>query len=193
MIVWPRSRRGDHARMRHARRVVPATLGRVILLGGSLLVTAGCGGAETTIIGQTAISVDESGKPVVVVAVCEKHINFIDIYFDREGLKETEENKMVGEWTSIETITSGVTLNVENPGPQWKPQAGVSIQADKRYIIGASATDEDLAATQVAFSGSDLRTMRSDSVYTNTDDPDSEKLIRQSRASFEADTCRDAS
>lgn len=154
-------------------------------------------------IGQIAISVDKSGNPIVVVAVCEKHIKEIDVVLGREGLEDTEPNKVVGTWTATTPITDIGTFNLRRPGRGWIPKTGVKIQPSKLYIVSARATDEDHAeAIGMAFVGSKIATMRSDSVYTEpryTDpdftypdptEPEPTKLIQHDRATFRADACR---
>jgi hypothetical protein len=157
----------------------------------ALLTGSGCiQGVDVTIVGQTGVSVDEDGRPLVIVAACKDHLNFIDIYFDREGLKETEPNKKVGTWTSSSPITKTFVFDIKSPGLVWTPRQGVTIEPGRGYIVEAAATDADFAATQVGFKGADLSKMRTDSVYTNVSDPDSEKFKRYDRATFRADVCR---
>lgn len=154
-------------------------------------------------IGQTAISVDESGNPIVVIAVCEKHINEIEIVLGREGIKDSEPNPVVGTWTATTPITDTGTLDLRTPGPAWTPKTGVTIEPKKLYLVDAGATDDDAGAIGMSFLGSDLETMRTDSVYTEarytdpgftypdpTEPEPPPKLIRHDRATFRTDACR---
>jgi hypothetical protein len=61
------------------------------------MLMSGCGNIITEeIVGTTAISIDEAGNPVVVIAVCSGHINQVDVSGDQKGLKPDEPDPDVG-------------------------------------------------------------------------------------------------
>lgn len=138
------------------RLVAPAMCGMLL---------AGCGNAVTTDVnGATGVTVDDQGKPVVLVMVCHSTIDQIEISADREGLKETEENKILGTWTTSKAKKGLISLDLSAPGEEWKTESSFVPEASKGYIVIASQSDADVEATQASFHGRDLESLTPDEV-----------------------------
>jgi hypothetical protein len=121
------------------------------------LVLAGCGNAvDTDVNGRTGVTLDASGTPVVLVAVCHKSIDEVVISGDREGLKEDEPNAELGTWTAARPMKGIVGLSLADPGEDWSVKGSFTPEDDKGYIVIGGQAKADVEASQVSFRGSDL-------------------------------------
>ncbi|MEO6606318.1 MAG: hypothetical protein ABIN55_11935 [Aeromicrobium sp.] len=152
---------------------------RVVAVAVAIASLSACGNAVTTDVnGQTAITVDDEGNLVVLVAVCHSSIDQVTIAADREGLKETEENPILGTWTASKPQKGLVTLSLADPGSPWQ-SSSTFVPADaKGYIVIGARTDADVEATQVYFHGGDVAGLTPDDVIV-------EDAKVQKRSTFE--------
>jgi hypothetical protein len=142
--------------MTNSHRIVRA----IVASTATAALATGCGNAiNADLIGMTAVSVDEQGKPVVVVAVCSQHVDQVEVVGGREGLDANQPNPAVGSWTSEKQQTGTFTIDVAQPGDDWTSSAPVRLEANRQYIVIASRSDADSEATQVSFRGGDLTTL----------------------------------
>jgi len=130
---------------------------RALALGAATLVLAGCGNAvDTDVNGSTAVSVDASGNVVVLVEICHSTIDEVTISADRAGLKETEQNKILGTWKARRPVKGSVSLNLAKPGPDWASASTFTPEPSKGYIVIPDQAKADVEAQQVYFHGRDL-------------------------------------
>ncbi len=162
-----------------------------MVLSSILLATLGaCGNAAEDpgpAAGATGVSVTGDGHVVINAYVCRDVISQIQIVGDREGLKETEENKVVGTFTSDKQLKGAVTLDLAAPGDAWTPSAPLELKAGKGYIISAQGTGEDANETVALNLSTDaVAELEPGSIYTtDTEDPDSPALTKNTPAEFE--------
>ncbi|MGD9957783.1 hypothetical protein [Nocardioides sp.] len=145
--------------------VTPPRLRAVLLALGLAVVGGGCGNAVSAdIIGTTALTVDGRGAPVVLVAVCDQHVDTIEIYTGREGLEDDEPNPSVASWTSSSPQTGTVTLALDRVSAAWTGPGAVRLADDTLYIVSASRSDADAETTQVSFRGRAIAALGPDQV-----------------------------
>lgn len=154
-----------------------------VLLAALIVVLTGCGNdASATIVGTTGITVNEAGKPVALVALCEGSVDQVTISGDRTGLAEDEPNPDIGTWKASEPDGSGVVtidLGALSADPDWTMGDVPALEEGRTYIAIADQSDADAEATQVTFSLADLTPLTPKQVLVR----DSEVLTR---AEFDA-------
>jgi hypothetical protein len=138
---------------------------RAAALSAAALALVGCGNNVTADVnGSTAIAVDKSGNVVVLAAICHSMIDEVTISADRTGLKETEENKILGTWKSRKPMKGLVSLNLAEPGADWTTTSTFVPEDAKGYIVLPEQTKADVEAEQVYFHGRDLAKLTPDQV-----------------------------
>jgi hypothetical protein len=142
--------------------MMKALAGTVVAAG---LLLAGCGNAvDADVNGETAVTLDAAGQPVVLVAVCHSSIDAVVVSRDRKGLKETEPNVDLGTWTASKPMKGIVSLPLADPGSDWSVKGAFDPEDAKGYIVIAYQAKADVEAQQVYFHGSDLAKLASDEV-----------------------------
>ncbi len=150
----------------------------------ALTAIASCGvGPSVTINGSTGVTVGEDGRTLVVAAVCSDSVDEVNISFGRERLEDTEPNKQAGTWTLRKPATKSVTLDIAEPGPEWKTHQPAEFLDGKHYIVFADRSDDDdVETTQVDFFPADLKSLKADQVRVMSGDV-------WDMADFEAKAC----
>lgn len=161
------------------------------VVAGAVLVWASlsaCIAADVEVIGALGVTVDEGGRPVLVVEACDGAAIAVALSFDRDGLADDEENEAVASWTASEPAAGKSELVLHAPSPPWTGPA-VDLSADRGYIAGGVGEDDKQVLTQVAFSGAQLAEMDPDMVYRNDPDPDVTSLVARTPAEFSGEVC----
>lgn len=141
--------------------MTPKRLCAAAAISLALTATASCGnGAGVTINGSTGVTVGEDGRTLVVAAVCSHSVDEVNISLGREGLKGNEPNKQVGTWTLRKPATKSLTLDIAEPGPEWKSHKAAEFLDGKHYIVFADRSDDDIETTQVDFFPADLKALK---------------------------------
>ena len=149
---------------------------------------AACIAPDPGVIGALGLTVDEEQRPVVVVEACAGAATGVDLFFDREGLADGEENEEVAAWISDAPVPGASELALHAPAGPWAGES-VEVVVDRGYIATAVGEGGREVLSQVAFRSGDLAAMEPGTVYTNDTDPDVREMIGRSAEDFTADVC----
>ncbi len=155
------------------------------VVGASL---AGCIAPDVAVIGALGVTVDEEQRPVVVVEACEGAATRVNLFFDREGLTEGEENELVAAWISDPPAAGTSDLVLHAPTGAWEGESA-EVVVDRGYIATGVGEGDREVLSQVAFRGGDLADMKPGTVYSNDTDPDVRELAGRSAEDFTAYVC----
>ena len=147
-----------------------------------------CIAPDVDVIGALGVTVDDQGRPVLVVEPCEGAAILVTLSFNREGLSDDEENETLGSWTAAEPTAEMSELVLSVPSAPWHG-VGVDLPAGRGYIAGGQGHGDKQVLTQVAFDAGDLAEMKPGNVYRNHPDPDVTALVARSPAEFSAEVC----
>ncbi len=131
-----------------------------LTLAPAVTALGACGNAVTAdVIGTTAVTLDEDGRPVAVVRVCDGEVDTIQLFGDRTGLADDEPNPVIGTWraTSGRDGTVELVLGGANAGRNG-PEA-LTLADDRTYVVTAARSGADAEATQVSFSPAQLASL----------------------------------
>lgn len=131
---------------------------------------AGCIAPDVEVSGALGVTVDDEGRPVLVVEACDSAAVRVSLSYDREGLTADEVNEDIAQWTAAEPVGGTSELALHAPTAPWLGEA-VELPADRGFIAGGQGESDTEVLTQVSFRGSDLAAMDPGLVYRN--DPDS--------------------
>lgn len=182
------------SRVRSCATVV--TMGRGIcraglaaLATGCVLVAGGCTGEEPRLVGHLGLSVDRHGAPVLVLAGCRGAIDGVDLSL--LPWASSKDSGRVGAWHTGRAVTGLVRLDLADPGPRWAPTAPTSLEPGKHYIAEATSSTAHLEAlNDLTFASRQLRDLRPDTVYTDSEDADSTALVPHPADEFVGWACR---
>ena len=153
-----------------------------LVLSALVLLSSGCGSVITTeIIGVTGVAVDDQGNPVVLVQLCKGTIDHVELSGTREGLADDEPNPTYGGWDAASPQQGLISINLGSGTKGWEGRV-FSPDPDRRYILDASSTTNDVATSQVVFTADDLAGLQPDQVVRG----DGEVV---SQARFGTDAC----
>ena len=129
---------------------------RTVALAASLLAAASLGGCfyrtATRTGGVTGVSVDSSGRPVLVVAVCDGQLE--NVFLDRNGATGD-----IGEWQTVAVPGRQVVAVpvLSAPGARWTVAAApTSVRKGLEYTAFGQSSDTKWTMTPVEFSTADL-------------------------------------
>ena len=148
----------------------------------------GCIAPDVEIIGALGVTVDKEHRPVVVVEACEGAATEVDLFLDRQGLTDDEENEQVSAWTSDTPVPGTSELVLHEPTGPWAG-ASVEVRVDRGYVATAIGEGDREMLSQVEFRGWDLAEMEPGYVYVNDTDPDVRELVGRSAEDFSSDVC----
>lgn len=142
------------------------------MLGTGILAAAlaGCIAPDVDVTGALGVTVDDAGRPVLVVEACDGAASVITLSFDREGLTGDEVNKDIARWAAADPASGTSELVLHAPGAPWIGE-GVELPADRGFVAGGQGESDTSVLTQVSFRASDLADLDPEKVYRN--DPDS--------------------
>lgn len=155
---------------------------------GSVMFLGGCIAPDVEVIGAVGVMVDAQQRPVLVLEACDGATTRVGLSFDREGLTESEENEMVGEWLAAAPVPGISELVLGAPPVQWVG-GSVELRADRGYIADAAGEGDDDVLTQVAFRGGDIAGLQQGMVYTNAAGLEDFGLRGRNPEAFSRETC----
>lgn len=161
-----------------------------VVLAAALVAAplSGCiAGTVPERVGGIAVSVDDQGRPVVVVHPCEPSPLAVSMVLGRQGLGSDQTNEAVGVWTAPEPVAGTTELLLHDPGAPWDG-GPVEVLGGRTYVVDASAGGQTSLGT-VTFGHADLTAMQRGSVYVNGTDPDDAELVQLTVEEFVARAC----
>lgn len=146
------------------------------------LIAAGCiiglAGCTVPTGGVLGVTVDLLGRPVVVVQMCEGHIDGASLYLpSKDGYSKGE----YGSWRARQAVTGFSQFNLVHGGNGWRPiRPPKPRDPETRYTMYGWSEDSSWSANEVSFSQRDLQTIGPGTVLIPSDDsgPDSESDSR---------------
>ncbi len=133
-------------------------LGCVVASAAAMLGVAGCSVESGGVVGLT---IDGSGQPVAVIAVCEGYIDGVSVWSDRQG---TEVD--LGSWKRSEPVIDLSKLSLQTPGPEWTEERDLAeLPASERVQIYGWTTKNRWSASGPGFTVEDLARLRADAVW----------------------------
>lgn len=147
----------------------------------------GCIAPDVEIQGAVGLTVDEEGRPVLLVEPCGSAAVQVSLAGTREGLDAAETNRQEGTWTATSPSTELTELTLHRPAPTWQgpdftPRPGLG------YIAEAGTTTRDGVITQVSFHTDDLPGLEPGTVYVGPD-PATDEYRELTREGFSAWAC----
>ena len=131
----------------------------VLILGCAALALTGCANVLfPEMIGATGVAVSAQGDPEGVVVVCDDSLDHVGLTGDRTGLKDDEQNPVLGTWTPDAPISRGVhRFSLTSPTAGWTFSGSFeAFEPGRGYILGAYKDSGNVATSQVDFKDSDV-------------------------------------
>ncbi|WP_132187161.1 MULTISPECIES: hypothetical protein [Kribbella] len=156
-------------------------------------------GCETVAgAGATGISVDGQGRPVVVFALCNDHIDGATIFRDRIAAdpKGGDSSVSVADWDAVSPVTPAIamhaSLNTAEPSASWLRVGPVeALQPGTRYVAYGWTRDNTWFTGHVEFTLERLSKLKPGQVLTQTyveaDKRDEDRV--QPYSQFAAEAC----
>lgn len=150
----------------HRRQALTAAVGCLGVVG-----LTGCFNAiDVTDAGRMGVTVDATGKPVLMVMLCDKGTANVQL---AEGRKEsdpaTKTNVERGAWTAMRTFQGVQELSLSRPAGLWTPRTGPDALDPGVFLIAEGGTEEDDGASLVPvdFRPTDLARLEAGQVLTD--------------------------
>ena len=168
----------------------PERAALALVLAGAFL--SGCGNwvssddLDGTYLGPIALSVTESGDPLILLLVCSEPLTEVRIRYGGDGPRTKEGyNGKVGTWEARSPLALGFhELNLMDPGPEWVAHSPESLSSPWSYIVNGYS-DTPKAETATVFARAELiAKLTSDTVLVGSE-------LAESRADFEKRECSD--
>ena len=147
----------------------------VLVLTAAIVLTA-CGPPSAGVMGVT---VDENGRPVGVLEVCEGHIDGASLYETPADEASQSPSQHVGDWSVAPAATSSSYLDLTKPTGAWRSDTPfATLHPGRSYTLYGWTRDNSWSAGGVDFSPEDLKQLRPDQVrydaglHADEDDPD---------------------
>ena len=97
-------------------RTNPSYSPTVTRLLPALCAIAVLSGCTVPVVGSTGIGVDQEGRPVGYLAVCEENIDGATLYYDDPGASSAEDGTVdAGQWAADQSVTSASTWSLTEP------------------------------------------------------------------------------
>jgi hypothetical protein len=157
-----------------------------VLAGASL---SACIAPDVEVIGALGVTVDDAGRPVLVVEACDGAATLVTLSFNREGLTDDEENEDIASWTSTEPAAGRSELPLHAPSAPWQGES-IDLSVERGYVAGGKGEGNKQVLTQVAFRGSQFAEMESGTIYRNDHNLDVTRLVAVNPTDFSAEVCR---
>jgi hypothetical protein len=163
--------------------VVSATVGCSLALSGCTVPPGG-------IVGVT---VDAQGKPVIVVQMCEGHIDGATLYLpDPDPDRIPPQDKTMGSWEVASPVTGFSQFRLDAAGNGWRLVSTLEPRdPETRYSIYGWSKDNSWSANHLHFSERELVGLEPGSVRVPSEDPESEDNRTESLEDFRSKTCQD--
>jgi hypothetical protein len=112
----------------------------------------------------------------------------VNLFLDREGLTDDEENEQVAAWISDVPMPGTSELVLHAPAGPWAGQS-VEVIVDRGYMATAVGEGDREVLSQVAFRGVDFAAMAPGTVNINDYDLHVRELVGLIAEDFTADVC----
>lgn len=131
---------------------------RLLVTLCAIAVLSGC---TVPVVGSAGIGVDQEGRPVGHLAVCDKHIDGATLYYEDTVATSAEDRTVdAGTWTANSPITSFAAWSLNGPHAGWKATLELAeLQADREYTLYGWTHDNSSSTGSVTVSGARLREM----------------------------------
>ncbi|QSR26596.1 hypothetical protein CFH99_13270 [Nocardioides aromaticivorans] len=147
------------------RRTPVRTVVLTVLLAVTGTALTACGNSvDARIVGRAGIGVDDEGRPVAVVRVCDGEVDTIELLGDRTGLDDDEPNPVLGTWRADRARTGTVELTLDGHQDGWTGPEAPELEDGRTYVLNASDSGADAEASQVSFTPAQLRDLDADQV-----------------------------
>lgn len=127
----------------------------------TLCAVAALSGCTVPVVGSTGIGLDEDGRPVGYLAVCDEHIDGATLYYEDPSATSAEDSSVdAANWTAVTPITSFSTWSLIEPQEGWTATLPLSeLQEDREYSLFGWTHDSSSSTGSVTFTGARLRGM----------------------------------
>lgn len=105
------------------------------------------------IVGDTGVTVDGAGQPVLVLAVCAESVDHITVVGPNRGDRP---NEVFLELSSDEPVTGLTLVDLTDPGPRWGGGSPTPSPIQTQELLIAPAESSRTALRQVDFTAADL-------------------------------------
>ncbi|MEU4193547.1 hypothetical protein AB0E69_16730 [Kribbella sp. NPDC026611] len=124
-----------------------------------LLVLTGC---TVPIGGVSGVTVDANGKPVIVIQMCEGHVDTAVLYLpDPDPDRAFPKDKTIGHWETDAAVTGFSQFSVETGGNGWRPVGQLAPrELDAKYSAYGGTKDNSWSTGYIDFSIRDLATLK---------------------------------
>ena len=163
-------------------------LGICVVTAGGLAILSGCGVPGGGVLGVT---VDAGGQPVIVVQMCEGHIDGATMYLeDPDPDRETPHNEDFGKWEVSPAVDGFSQFSLAEGGNGWRLVGALKPRDPAtKYTIYGWTKDNRWSAAHLDFSQRDVDALQPGTVLTISTDPESNANQTRSLADFRAKTC----
>ncbi len=145
---------------------------------GCLVALTGCGVDGSGVVGVT---VDAAGNPVVVVQMCEGHINGATLYRDDTTL---------GKWQVSSPVTGFSQFDLDSGGNGWAVVGDLERRdPEQRYTIYGWSNDNKWSASHLEFSDRELSGLKPGTVLVPEHEQEGNRS--ESLEEFKTKTCED--
>ncbi|TNM59559.1 hypothetical protein FHN55_20500 [Streptomyces sp. NP160] len=138
---------------------------RIVLPGDS-----GPGGWDSGLNGVTGVAVDDTGSPVLALAVCYGSVDTVSVYGPNRGDRPDEP---LLELRTDEPVTTSALVDLADPGPRWTCGDASALRLDQQELVIATAQGDRYGLAQVAFSAEQLAALRPGEVRRDANGPSS--------------------
>lgn len=140
------------------------------------------------VVGALGVTVDEAGRPVVLVEPCGGTVARVDLAGTREGLAPDQENTELGSFVARSADPGWTELALHEPAAPWEGEP-VEVGPDARGVIASGTTVDGEILTQVAFRAGQLPGMEPGTVYLSDPAGEGLTLEEMTRSAFTALVC----
>jgi hypothetical protein len=129
---------------------------------GWLLVTlcaiAALSGCTAPVVGSAGVGVDQEGRPVGFLAVCDEHIDGATLSSEDPGAPSAGDRSVdAGTWTADTPITSFATWSLNGPQAGWTATLALpELHAHRQYSLHGWTHDNSSSTASVTFAQAQL-------------------------------------
>lgn len=157
----------------------------LVLTVAAATVTGGCETVEFG--GATGVSVDATGAPVAVLAICEGHIDGLELYSGEGDNAVTH-----GDWQRRTPASGFATVELAHPADEWASSHQLDrLKAGETYHLFGGTHDNRWATAHVAFTLESLSRLRPGEVLRQAYDEksDRDRDVLTSVGEFQSEVC----
>lgn len=160
----------------------------------TLCAIAALSGCTVPVVGLAGIGVDQQGRPVGYLAVCEDHIDGATIYYEDPGMGSADDPRVdAGSWIANPRVTSTSEWSLTEPPPGWTATLALgTLEPERSYTFFGWTNDNGSSTGSVTFTEAQLRGMTPGQVrYFSGYDEEAEKdtFTTGSATEFRASAC----